>query len=386
MAAGHKESIDPKALTIEHVMPQSLTAEWTRMLGRDAEETHDELLHTLGNLTLTGYNAELSNLPFATKRERYAASHIELNKWFTGIDVWNREAIERRATALAERAIQVWPWFGPVQSAEVERASSDDDVTGSVPTSMVIQGEVFAVRSWAEVSRQVGTYIGELGDETFDRVAADMPKYLGRDATQFRRTSKLARLSNNAYVETNLSALAIMRFARVALACVSIGADDWEVIREVDASDEKATPKSLRLQFWTELRNALASTGAFSQPLNRPSGNGFYSLKLGRAGTQLRLSASFSEARISSKVLVEEHLADAFFASVIGERQAIEREVGCTLEWDPNPKSAVRMVGVTQTVEPLTARENWPAAVRELASLAAKMHHAFAARVTSLPR
>jgi hypothetical protein len=365
------------------VMPQSLTAEWTRMLGRDAEETHEELLHTLGNLTLTGYNAELSNLPFATKRERYAASHVELNKWFKGIDMWNREAIERRATALAERAIQVWPWFGPVEV--VEDDTRGDEVTGTVPTRLVIQGEVFAVRSWAEVLRQVGTYVADLGDETFDHVASEMPRYFGRDATAFRRTSKLARLSNNAYIETNLSALAIMRVVRMALACVGISEGEWEVIRESDTNEEKATSKALRLQFWTGLRDALAKAGSIPQ-LSNPTGSGFYTIKLGRPGAVLRLSASFGEARISTKVLVEENIADAFFTALSEEREAIEREVGCALEWDPNPKSAVRTVGISKSAQPLVVRENWPAVIDELASLATKMHSAFAARVASLPR
>lgn len=56
-----------------------LGAEWAAELGADAEDTHDDYLHTLGNLTLTGYNSELGNLPFSTKQERYAASHVELN-------------------------------------------------------------------------------------------------------------------------------------------------------------------------------------------------------------------------------------------------------------------------------------------------------------------
>lgn len=69
---GHKEKVDTSSLTIEHVMPQTLSPEWKRMLGDDSEEVHAHWLHRLGNLTLTGYNAELSNSTFEEKRDRAA--------------------------------------------------------------------------------------------------------------------------------------------------------------------------------------------------------------------------------------------------------------------------------------------------------------------------
>src|SRR5690606_8965398 len=55
-AMDHKEQVDTRALTIEHVMPQTLTDWWKIHLGDDWEEDHGQLLHTLGNLTLTNYN------------------------------------------------------------------------------------------------------------------------------------------------------------------------------------------------------------------------------------------------------------------------------------------------------------------------------------------
>ena len=65
----HKELVDLASTTIEHVLPQTLTDAWTAELGDDAREVHAKLVDTFGNLTLTGYNAELSNLSFSEKRE-----------------------------------------------------------------------------------------------------------------------------------------------------------------------------------------------------------------------------------------------------------------------------------------------------------------------------
>jgi alkylated DNA nucleotide flippase Atl1 len=70
---------------------------------------HVELLHTLGNLTLTGSNSELSNNPFARKQELYANSHLELNRELPELPAWGRDQILARAEQLATRIINIWP-------------------------------------------------------------------------------------------------------------------------------------------------------------------------------------------------------------------------------------------------------------------------------------
>src|SRR6185312_592613 len=65
---GHKEPISFDLLNVEHVMPQTLTEDWKDALGENWEITHQTWLHTVGNLTLTGYNPELSNADYARKR------------------------------------------------------------------------------------------------------------------------------------------------------------------------------------------------------------------------------------------------------------------------------------------------------------------------------
>lgn len=76
----HKEAVPFDNLTVEHVMPQTLSEWWQKELGEDWEETHDLFLHTIGNLSLTAYNTELSNDDFPTKKKTLNESHLELNK------------------------------------------------------------------------------------------------------------------------------------------------------------------------------------------------------------------------------------------------------------------------------------------------------------------
>lgn len=106
---GHHEVVGLENSSIEHVMPQTLTPEWYDMLGVDASDIHSEWLHTIGNLTLTGYNPELSNRSYAEKRTLFATSHFELNRHFGDFEHWNMSQIEERAKGLFKIAVHLWP-------------------------------------------------------------------------------------------------------------------------------------------------------------------------------------------------------------------------------------------------------------------------------------
>ncbi|MBI3966859.1 MAG: DUF262 domain-containing protein [Chloroflexi bacterium] len=116
----HKEPVDvaqllnDNKLQIEHVMPQTLGDSphgdaWRHMLGPEWDRVHSRLLHTLGNLTLTGYNQPLSNSSYEVKRQELAKSHLELNRYFANSAIWEAEAIRRRGAHLAVRLAEIWP-------------------------------------------------------------------------------------------------------------------------------------------------------------------------------------------------------------------------------------------------------------------------------------
>lgn len=104
-----KEILEKDQLTIEHIMPQTLDDDWKSLLGDNWSGVHKKYLHTLGNLTLTGYNSELGNKPFVDKKMYLNYSSVSLNKYFHNIHTWNADEIEKRANHLAYIAIQIWP-------------------------------------------------------------------------------------------------------------------------------------------------------------------------------------------------------------------------------------------------------------------------------------
>ena len=117
---GRKERVVVEDYTIEHILPQNedLSPEWQQELGPDWQRIQEEWLHTLGNLTLTGYNSEYSDRPFAYKRDRvtdkdgnpigFASSPLKLNLGLGAVAQWDEAAIKARAERLATDAAKVW--------------------------------------------------------------------------------------------------------------------------------------------------------------------------------------------------------------------------------------------------------------------------------------
>ena len=108
-----KEVINLGQFSIEHILPQNsnLSEEWRHDLGGNWKEIQGKYLHTLGNLTLTGYNSELSDRPFIEKRDMkggFKDSRLFLNSQLDTLSKWTEEDINKRATALAELAKDVW--------------------------------------------------------------------------------------------------------------------------------------------------------------------------------------------------------------------------------------------------------------------------------------
>ncbi|MFT2641992.1 DUF262 domain-containing protein [Helicobacter pylori] len=108
-----KEPVNTEGLTIEHIMPQELTEEWERDLGENFQAIHNKYLHTIGNLTLTGYNPEYSNKSFQEKQgmeKGFKDSPLRLNQGLRGLESFGEEEIKKRANDLADLALKIWTY------------------------------------------------------------------------------------------------------------------------------------------------------------------------------------------------------------------------------------------------------------------------------------
>nr|WP_187903809.1 DUF262 and DUF1524 domain-containing protein [Helicobacter pylori] len=108
-----KEPVDTQKCNIEHIMPQTLTLEWQKDLGENFQAIHDKYLHTIGNLTLTGYNEKYSNNSFQEKRDMekgFKQSSLKLNQGLKDLEVFGEKEIEKRASDLADWALKIWTY------------------------------------------------------------------------------------------------------------------------------------------------------------------------------------------------------------------------------------------------------------------------------------
>ena len=110
---GKKEFVSVENYTIEHVLPQNpnLGIEWQKELGEDWKAIQERYLHTIGNLTLTGYNSEYSDHPFSKKQNiegGFSDSPLKLNKFIAAQVKWNESAILERANQISEETLKIW--------------------------------------------------------------------------------------------------------------------------------------------------------------------------------------------------------------------------------------------------------------------------------------
>lgn len=170
-----KEKIVTDDLSIEHILPQNknLSTAWQKMLGSDIwKEVQEQYVHTLGNLTLTGYNSELGDLPFTEKKQKLEEADSKVVTLYSDVKactVWNAAAIEQRADRLAAIIVKLYPIEQPVVTISFadpryKEYSCDhpDDATYKTPNYYVLQGERVNATNFAEMLRSI---IGRLYEQ-----------------------------------------------------------------------------------------------------------------------------------------------------------------------------------------------------------------------------
>ena len=162
------KELTEKNITIEHIMPQTLSDKWKTALGEDWERIHQQYLHTMANLTLTGYNSQYSNLTFIEKRDMekgFKESAFRLNNYVKSCTQWTETEMKARQNEMLNVFMRLWPMptttFEPL-SRETESASLDDEdyeFTGKKLQAYILHGVRYSVNTWKEMLIQVCAHI-----------------------------------------------------------------------------------------------------------------------------------------------------------------------------------------------------------------------------------
>lgn len=151
--------INIEDLTVEHIMPQKLTKDWKSKLGENWKEIHEKYLHTLGNLSLTARNSELSNHSFEDKQQiDFQTSKLKLNFKLDNLTLWNKEKILERAKTLIKNAEQIWQYpttrySKPTPEEQIFDLESEDSFSGSKPSRLFLENDKNGVeiKTWREL-------------------------------------------------------------------------------------------------------------------------------------------------------------------------------------------------------------------------------------------
>ena len=164
------EGLENGSFSVEHVMPQTLSAQWKKALGDDWERIHEEWLHKMANLTLTAYNSDYSNRLFEQKRDMEAGfkgSGFRMNQWIAKQDFWGEVQMKEREKMLEEQFLSLWPY--PSSSYVPKRAlpetatlDSDAEFTGRRIAAFSFMGVRYVVTQWNDMLARVLQLVHEL--------------------------------------------------------------------------------------------------------------------------------------------------------------------------------------------------------------------------------
>ena len=230
-----KEQIKTDALTIEHIMPQNknLSTAWQRMLGTDWELVRERYLHTLGNLTLTGYNSELGDLPFAEKLDKLAEENTHVTVLYSDVKnktEWNAQTMESRAERLSEEVLKLFPIELPTTKVDFSdpryrlyTVSDPHNATYKFVNYYELLGERVSADSFAFMVRSVAGKLYDLNSSIIDCMARNLEVFpawqnpvFAYDKDAIRNAVKLKN-DSAIYISTGYSAYDCICFIKALL-------------------------------------------------------------------------------------------------------------------------------------------------------------------------
>lgn len=230
-----KEQIKTDALTIEHIMPQNknLSTAWQKMLGSDWELVRERYLHTLGNLTLTGYNSELGDLPFAEKLDMLSDKNTHVTVLYSDVKdktEWNAQTIEARSERLSKTVLKLFPIELPTTKIDFSdpryqlyTVADPHNATYKWVNYYELLGERVNVDSFALMVRSVAGKLYNLNSSIIDRMARSLEVFpawqnpvFAYDKDAIRNAVKLKN-DSDIYISTGYSAYDCICFIKALL-------------------------------------------------------------------------------------------------------------------------------------------------------------------------
>lgn len=352
--------LDRGEYSIEHIMPQHLTAAWIVSLGDNYEAIHTNWLHRLANLTLTAYNSCYSNSPFAEKRDMphgFKDSGLRINQWVGRKEQWGLPELEERDQLLKNTVIGIWPYptsnYHP-QKKQMDAIALDEDVilTGRVLSKYSFKGAEQPVASWADMYQQVITMLHSENKAVLTKLAVsqdpavDLSLHFSMSPTSF---NSCRQIDTDLYVWTGTDTQYKINNLRKIFAIFDVPESELVFyLKDEDNSETVAGNRyEIRKKYWEytlpQLKNAFSENGLFGNV--NPVTSNWIAGFVGIPGIHIDCVANFDESRVELYLgMASKEKNKELFGFLFARKDNIEKVIGTQLIWsrmDDNKASKI---------------------------------------------
>ena len=352
--------LDRGEYSIEHIMPQHLTAAWIVSLGDNYEAIHTNWLHRLANLTLTAYNSRYSNSPFAEKRDMphgFKDSGLRINQWVGRKEQWGLPELEERDQLLKNTVIGIWPYptsnYHP-QKKQMDAITLDEDVilTGRVLSKYSFKGAEQPVASWADMYQQVITMLHSENKAVLTKLAVsqdpavDLSLHFSMSPTSF---NSCRQIDTDLYVWTGTDTQYKINNLRKIFAIFDVPESELVFyLKDEDNSETVAGNRyEIRKKYWEytlpQLKNAFSENGLFENV--NPVTSNWIAGFVGIPGIHIDCVANFDESRVELYLgMASKEKNKELFGFLFARKDNIEKVIGTQLIWsrmDDNKASKI---------------------------------------------
>ncbi len=425
IAYGHKESPDLVPMQIEHVMPQSLPKgdagkEWRTYLGDSAERQHKAWLDTIGNLTLTGYNGNLSNKSFTEKKKIFAESKLSMNESIATSTSWTIEKIRDRGMQLAGRLATIWtrpessvPFEPTRNESETQLKAGRERRTKywsdfskclqrmNCPLSLSRPAEGLIADIFLPFSDMGMTcryalakneleielyFLRKRGKAIFDRLMEDRVAIEGTCGgnLEWNEGAKQSIINRRANVSIKDPIDWLEQHEWMAKTLEHFHGAFFSRLEMLSRSiKEKSEHKQQLMDYWTgfhchlfETKSLIAGTTPLPQNWNN--------FPIGRSWCYLEASVSQTQNQLRVALFFAGPAAKSFFDQISAQKADVEREIEQELDWFSADSHRQSRISLSKTDTSLTIPEKWGDDFTWFSETLSKFDDVFRKRIASL--
>lgn len=385
--------LDRGEYSIEHIMPQHLTAAWIVSLGDNYEAIHTNWLHRLANLTLTAYNSHYSNSPFAEKRDMphgFKDSGLRINQWVGQKEQWGLPELEERDQLLKNTVIGIWPYptsnYHP-QKKQMDAIALDEDVilTGRVLSKYSFKGAEQPVASWADMYQQVITMLHSENKAVLTKLAVsqdpavDLSLHFSISPTSF---NSCRQIDTDLYVWTGTDTQYKINNLRKIFAIFDVPESELVFyLKDEDNSETVAGNRyEIRRKYWEytlpQLKNAFSENGLFGNV--NPVTSNWIAGFVGIPGIHIDCVANFDESRVELYLgMASKEKNKELFGFLFARKDNIEKVIGTQLIWSRMDNNKASKIHTFLPGVDISKDIDWPRMAKFHVDASKKLYLAF---------